>query len=61
MTEQELIHGISRAATDEGYSPAAVRELLVDHFRDIGFRLFAEKLEAAMQMLDEPKDFWEED
>lgn len=55
MTESELLNQLARAARVESYDCVRVRELLVDHFREVGFRVFAEKLEAAMQMLnDEP-------
>lgn len=57
MTEAELINGIARCAKDGfagiTYNADDIRVVLVDHFRDIGFRVFAEKLEAAMQSLEQ--------
>lgn len=57
MTEADLINGVQRAAVSAfsgvTYEPDGIREVLVDYFRDIGYRLFAEKLEAAMQSLEQ--------
>lgn len=59
MTEAELINGIQRAAQSGEfeivYSPDDLRDLLVDHLRETGYFMAAEKLQAAMQSLQQPE------
>lgn len=57
MNEIDLINGLQRAASagfmETSYDVSDVRALLVDYFRDVGYRNFAEKLELAMQQFSQ--------